>query len=69
MEVCREEQVAGEGPSLCYLVAVCQTAHAKSQFLHLQNEDDNTYFPGYGATRKIYIYEVPGPGEGEAQRK
>lgn len=41
----------------------------KSQFLHLQNKDDNTYFPGCGVTRKIHIYEVPGPGEGEARKE
>lgn len=69
VEVCGERQPAGEGPSLCYLLARYQTAHATSQSLHLQNEDDKAYFPGCGVTRKIYIYEVPGPGEGEAWRK
>lgn len=52
-EVPGEKQTAGEGPSLCYSLAVCY----KMRMIMPTSL-------GVGSLK--YIYEVAGPGEGEA---
>lgn len=60
-----EKQTAGEGPSLCYSLAVCQTVHANSlSVLTYKMRMITPTSLGVGSLK--YIYEVAGPGEGEA---